>query len=115
MSKMYLIYTNDRYNFWLGRDIEPPHRLSYNITPKEYGPPAGGYYSRSFIEDVKHVRFPDSLTIPKELSNPPLCIYQTVWHGKVEVQHETSHAYAYSGSIPCTGPLKCTRCGHVKE
>lgn len=33
------------------------------------------------------------------------------WMGKVEELECTSHSYAWSGRIPCTGDLRCIYCG----
>jgi len=33
------------------------------------------------------------------------------WHGKVEKITVDRHVFAYSGSVPCTGPVRCIHCG----
>lgn len=45
--------------------------------------------------------------------------HRTVYdlNNKGEVKHTvvSKHHFAYSGSIPCTGPLKCIYCGRAKD
>lgn len=39
---------------------------------------------------------------------------QIVWHGKIEYI-VCEHAFAYSGRMPCTGPIRCIHCGATPE
>lgn len=38
-----------------------------------------------------------------------------VWHGLVSRVECKQHSYAWSGSMPCTGRLRCIYCGKPKD
>ena len=42
--------------------------------------------------------------------------YRTyLWHGKMQEEECTEHAFAWSGRVPCTGVKICIHCGKVEE
>ena len=53
------VCTDDSYDFYIGHvvadNLEYP---IYNIVPKGTEAPQGGYMSVSYIEHIKHVKFP---------------------------------------------------------
>lgn len=42
---------------------------------------------------------------------PGKCVRFVQWHDLVEKIEVGNHWFAYSGTIPCTGPVKCIHCG----
>lgn len=51
----------------------------------------------------------------KQNKQHDVCRRLISWGDKLEKIEVASHVFAYSGSIPCTGTLKCIYCGKYKE
>ena len=71
------VYSDDNYDFYIkcGNGDKP---TTYNIVPKNSFIPTGGYVSRSYIEKIKGVKFPDR--------------YQPTLHGMGETYTDTNTA-----------------------
>jgi hypothetical protein len=56
------IHADNTYDFYIGHisaTIEHGTILLYNIVPKNSLAPKGGYENMAFIENIKHVKFPE--------------------------------------------------------
>ena len=56
------VYTNNQYDFYIGHatptDGVKQYPIYNNIVPKGTEAPKGGYRSMSYIEHIKHAKFP---------------------------------------------------------
>lgn len=49
------------------------------------------------------------------MNNSELCPRTfALWKPGMQIEG-VKHHYAYSGKMPCTGLIKCTMCGKIKE